>query len=249
MLGYIGDSNIQYTPCGYLLNVVTNSALHVLDTWLYTAPTNTSWQAGLTNQDADTYSAKYDMSVSMNNDQDQVLLGIQVVNTIVLFDINRTTNTFSLPPQTLSNGRSIGMGKAVGWLDVDLAVVLVNTYSFSYIWSSSQIFVYNVSIPDSFVIEAILPNIQQTLVPTFGPELLSLVITQNGTLTMLNSNGNYYILLPSPAGSFSDSSSRSTSSSKPCIAGTFTSQSNVLPCSLCPSGSTTNGLIGQSSCV
>ncbi len=229
-----------------MLNV-SNSTFYALDTWLYTPPTNTSWQATVTNLDADTYSAKYDMSVSMNHDQ--VLLGIQVVNTIILLDINRTSNKFSLSPQTLSNGKSIGMGKAVAWLNVDLAVVLVNTYSFNYVWSSSQIFVYNVSVPNSFLVEAILPNIQQTLVPTFGPELLSLVITQNGTMAILDSNGAYYILLPSPAGSFSDSSSRSSSTSKPCIAGTFTSQSSILPCSLCPSGNSTNGLTGQASCT
>jgi hypothetical protein len=185
----------------------------------------------------------------MNNNQNQVLLGIQIVNIIVLLNISRTTNTFTLPPQTHSNGKSIGMGKAVGWLDTNLAVVLVNTYSFGYVWSSSQIFVYNVSIPNRFVVVAILPNIQQPLAPTFGPILLSLIITQNGTMAILDSNGNYYILLPSPAGSFSDSSSSSCSSPKPCIGGTFTSQSNILPCSLCPPGTTTDGLIGQSSCI
>jgi hypothetical protein len=183
----------------------------------------------------------------MNDDEDQVLLGIQIVNTIVLLNINRTTNNFSLPSQT-SNGKSIGMGKTVGWLDTDLAVVLVNTYSFSYVWSSSQIFVYNVSDPNSFVVLAILPNIQQTLVTSFGPELLSLVVTPNGTMIMLDVDGDYYIILPSPAGSFSDSSSRSSSSATPCMGGTFSSQLSILPCSLCPSGTTTAGLTGQSSC-
>ena len=139
VLGYIGESNIQYTPCAYLLTV-SNSGFSVVDTWSYTPPTNTSWQASLTNWDADEYSPKYDMSVGMNDDKDQVLLGIQIVNTIVLLNINRTTNKFSLPPWTLSNGKAIGMGKTVGWLDTDLAVVLVNTYSLSYVWSSSQIF-------------------------------------------------------------------------------------------------------------
>jgi hypothetical protein len=235
-------------PCAYLLNA-SNSSLFVLDTWLYTAPTNNSWQVGLTNQDADVYSEKYDMSVSVNDNNNQVLLGIQIMNTIVLLDINQITNTFGLTPQTLSNGKSIGMGKAVGWLDMNLAVVLVNTYSFNYVWSSSQIVVYNVSIPNNFLVMAILPNIQQQFVPTFGPVLLSLVATQSGTLIMFDSDGDYYILLPSPAGSFSDSSSRSSSTLTPCIGGTFSPQLSILPCSLCPTGTTTDGLIGQSSCV
>ncbi|CAF1517388.1 unnamed protein product [Didymodactylos carnosus] len=98
------------------------------------------------------------------------------------------------------------MDKAVGWIDTDLILVLVNTYSLNYIWSSSQVFAYNVTIPNSFDVISIFPNIQQTLTATFGPILLSLVITQNGTAVMLDSDGNYYILLPSPAGSFSNSS-------------------------------------------
>lgn len=248
VLGYAGNPNTQYTPCAYLLNI-SNSSLYVLDTWSYKAPRNTSWQADITNWDADVYYAKYDMSVSMNNDQNQVLLGIQIVNTIVILGIDRTNDTFMLPPQTLSNGKSIGMGKAVGWLDTNLAVVLVNTYSFSYVWSSSQIFVYNVSIFNNFTVVAILPNIQQALVPALGPELLSLVITQNGTMVILDSDGDYYVLLPTPTGLYSDSSTRSSSSSQPCIAGTFTALSSILPCSLCPSGTTTNGLTGQSSCI
>jgi len=142
------------------------------------------------------------------------------------------------------------MGKAVGWLDTDIAVVLVNTYSFSYVWSSSQIFVYNMSASsNTFTVTAIFPNIQQPLVPTFGPALLSLVVTQNGTMGILDVAGDYYILLPSPAGSFSDSSSSSSSTSYPCVGGTFAPRPNFLPCSLCPSGTTTNGLTGQSSCI
>jgi hypothetical protein len=248
VLGYIGVPGIQYTPCAYLLTV-SNSTFSVIDAWLYTAPTNTSWQASLTNWDADDYSPTYDMSVSMNDGKDQVLLGIQVVNTIVLLNINRTTNKFTLPPQTLSNGKSIGMGKTVGWLDANLAVVLVNTYSLSYVWASSKIFVYNVSDPTNFVIIAILPNLLQTLLPTFGPQLLSLIITKNGTMMILDSSGDYSILLPSPVGSFSDTSSSSTSSAKPCSGGAFSSQLSIIPCSLCPSGTTTAGLIGQSACT
>ena len=105
------------------------------------------------------------------------------------------------------------------------------------------------SDPNSFVVVAILPNLQQTLVTSFGPELLSLVLTPNGTMMMLDVDGDYYIILPSPAGSFSDSSLRSSSSATPCIGGTFSSQTSILPCSLCPSGTTTAGLTGQPSCL
>jgi hypothetical protein len=248
IVGYVGDSNSKYIPCAYLLNI-SNSTFNVLDTWLYRPPTNTSWQATLTNWDADVYAPKYDMSVSINDAGNQVLLGIQITNTIVLLDIDRTNQKFGSSLQTLSNGKAIGMGKAVGWLDTNLILVLVNTYSLNYIWSSSQVFVYNITVPNSFNVTSIFPNVQQTLTSVFGPILLSLVVTENGTLVMLDSDGNYYVLLPSPAGSFSDSSSGTSSSSLPCIAGTFTSQSGILPCSLCPSGTTTAGFIGQSLCI
>ena len=248
VVGYVGDSNSKYTPCANLLDI-SNSTFIVLDTWLYTPPTSTAWQASLTNWDANVYAPKYDMSVSINHVGNQVLLGIPITNTIILLDIDRTNQSFGSTSQTLSNGKAIGMGKSVGWLDTNSILVLVNTYSFSYVWSSSQVVAYDVTIPNSFVVLSIFPNIQQTLTATFGPVLLSLVITQNGTIVMLDSQGNYYILLPSPAGLFSDSSSGTSSSPSLCIAGTFTSKSGIFPCSLCPTGTTTFGLIGQSSCV
>jgi hypothetical protein len=135
VLGYVGNSSSKYTPYAYLLNI-SNSTFNILDTWSYMPPTNTSWQASLTNWDADVYAAKYDMSVSMNDVGDQVLFGIQIINTIILLDIDRTNQKFGSSLQTLSNGIAIGMGKAVGWLDIDLILVLVNTYSLNYIWSS-----------------------------------------------------------------------------------------------------------------
>jgi hypothetical protein len=249
VLGYVGDSSTNYTPCAYLLTIV-NGTFTVLDVWLYTPPSSTSWQASLTNWDADVYAAKYDMSVSINDAGDQVLFGIQITNTIIIFNIDRTNRTFGSSLQTLSNGKAIGMGKSVGWLDTNLILVLANTYSFNYIWSSSHIFAYNVTVANSFDVLFIFPSMQQVLSPTFGPILLSLVITQNNTVAMLDSDGDYYILLPSPAGSFSDSSSgTSSSSSSLCIGGTFAPKMNIFPCSLCPSGTTTGGLIGQSACV
>jgi hypothetical protein len=247
VVGYVGDSSSKYIPCAYLLNI-SNSSFNVLDTWLYT-PLATTWQASLTNWNADVYAPQYDMSVSINNVGNQVLVGIQITNTIIILDIDLTNRTFGSSSQNLSNGKAIGMGKSVGWLDTNCILVLVNTYSFNYIWSSSQVMAYNITVPNSFDVIFIFPNIQQTLTATFGPVLLSLFVTQNGATMMLDSQGNYYILLPSPAGSFSDTSSGTSSSPSLCIAGTFTSESGIFPCSLCPEGTTTSGLIGQSSCV
>ena len=246
--GYIGDQNSKYTPCTYLLTV-SGSKLVVLDTWLYTPPSNSSWQAGLTNWDADVYLPKYDMSVSICDPEGKVLLGIPVVNTIFILTIDRATKKFLSTSQSLSNGRAMGMGKAVAWLGANLALVLVNTYSLSYVWSSSQMFMYDVSDPNTFAIKAILPNIQQPLAPSFGPTLVSFVVNRNGAVIMLDANENVYIIIPTSGGYFSDTSSGSSSSPLPCLPGTFTTAIDISPCSLCPQGTTTNGLNGQLACL
>ncbi|CAF4971639.1 unnamed protein product [Rotaria sp. Silwood1] len=248
VLGFVGDPSSNYTPCAYLLSR-SGSNFTVHDTWMYMPPTATSWQASLTNWDADIYLAKHDMSVSINDAKSQVLLGIQITNTIILLDINRTTLKFILPSQSLSNGKAIGMGKAVGWLNNNVTVILVNTYSLSYIWSASQVFTYYVGVNNSFATKSIIPNAQQTLAPGFGPILISLVVTKSGIVIMLDSKGDIYILLPSPPGTFADSSTKLVSSFLPCIGGSYNSQYDIQPCSLCPQGSSTNGSTGQISCV
>ncbi|CAF3991101.1 unnamed protein product, partial [Rotaria sp. Silwood1] len=248
VLGFVGDPSSNYTPCAYLLSR-SGSNFTVHDTWMYMPPTATSWQASLTNWDADIYLAKHDMSVSINDAKSQVLLGIQITNTIILLDINRTTLKFILPSQSLSNGKAIGMGKAVGWLNNNVTVILVNTYSLSYIWSASQVFTYYVGVNNSFATKSIIPNAQQTLAPEFGPILISLVVTKSGIVIMLDSKGDIYILLPSPPGTFADSSTKLVSSFLPCIGGSYNSQYDIQPCSLCPQGSSTNGSTGQTSCV
>lgn len=247
VLGYVGSNNSKYTPCAYLLSR-SGANFTVFDTWLYTPPSNSSWQASLTNWDAYIYSAKYDMSVSFNDAEDQVLLGIQVVNTLISFYINATSKKFVLPSQSLSNGKAIGMGKAVGWINDVTAIVLVNTYSMNYVWSASQIFTYNLST-NNFVTKSIIPNAQQTLSSEFGPIVLSFVVTDGGIVIMLDSIGSIYILLPSPPGTYADTSAKSISSFLPCIAGSFSSQFDIQPCWLCPQGYTTNGSAGQLSCV
>ena len=246
--GYVGSPSSKFIPCTYLLTLL-GSKLMVLDTWLYTPPSNSSWQASLTNWDADVYLPKYDMSVSIRDPEGKVLLGIPVVNTIFILTIDRATKKFLSASQSLSNGKAMGMGKSVAWLGANLTLVLVNTYSLSYVWSSSQLFMYDVSVPNTFAIDAILPNVQQPLAPSFGPTLISFVATGNGTVIMLDSNDSFYILVPSASGYFSDTSNGWSSAPSPCVPGTFTATLDILPCSLCPQGKTTNGLSGQFMCA
>ncbi|CAF4010281.1 unnamed protein product, partial [Rotaria magnacalcarata] len=248
VLGFVGNPTTNYTPCAFLLNR-SDSTLKVLDQWSYTPPTNRSWQASLTNIDADSYAAQYDMSVSINPTGDQVLLGIQITNTIVLLNVNRSANKFILAPQSFSNGQAIGMGKAVGWFDANTSVVLVNTYSLSYIWSASRVFVYNMALFNSSGIMSVFPNAQQPLATGFGPILITLVVTVTGTVTMLDSQGDISIIFPAAPGSYADTSWGTVSWALDCIGGTFNPQLSIGPCVLCPQGNSTNGLTGQSICV
>lgn len=64
------------------------------------------------------------LSVSINDAEDKVLFGIQIKNTIVFLNLYRTNHKFGSSLQTLSNGKAIRMGKAVGWLVTDLIFVI-----------------------------------------------------------------------------------------------------------------------------
>ena len=141
------------------------------------------------------------------------------------------------------------MDKAVGWFDANTAVVLVNTYSLSYTWLSSQLSTYSTNILNSSGIISIFPNLYQPLGSGFGPVFITLVVTQIGIVVILDSQGNIKILLPAPAGRFSDTSYAPVSFSSDCAAGFVNAQPSIGPCSLCSQGTSTNGLTGQPSCV
>ncbi|CAM4829506.1 unnamed protein product [Rotaria magnacalcarata] len=141
------------------------------------------------------------------------------------------------------------MGKAVGWFDANTSVVLVNTYSLSYIWSASRVFVYNMALFNSSGIMSVFPNAQQPLATGFGPILITLVVTVTGTVTMLDSQGDISIIFPAAPGSYADTSWGTVSWALDCIGGTFNPQLSIGPCVLCPQGNSTNGLTGQSICV
>ena len=74
-------------------------------------PTNgTTWQSAQTNAGADQYVAKFDMSVSINAIVTQVLVGVQLINSVYLFSYNATSLTLIT---SINNGRGTGFGKDV----------------------------------------------------------------------------------------------------------------------------------------
>ncbi|CAF1180301.1 unnamed protein product, partial [Didymodactylos carnosus] len=247
--GYVDNGDDTFSACAYLIDL---SNFTIVDRWFYT-PINNTWQSTLTNWDAGgTYSSKYDISVSINDENNQVLIGIPSVNTVILLFISTSPLQFVYGAMH-SNGKTLGYGKAVQWLGTDIVAILVNTYSLNNIWSSSQIYLYelgnNTTTNFLTTLQSILPNIQQTIAATIGPMLLTLVSTQNGKLIVLDSSGNIYIILPSQPGFYSDISTGYISTQTPCIGGTYKSQTGIGPCHLCSSGTKTSLQTGSITCV
>lgn len=143
----------------------------IVDQYLPNATANT-WQDLLTNSDADSYSAKYDMSVDINQNG-YVLVEMQFLNRVFLFSVNK-----SQPIHLNYNGRSLGNGKSVAWLTDGIAAILVNTYSLTYQWSSSSIYIYDIGkdgYNSNSVPLSVFPNTHQLLPLSFSSVFVSLV--------------------------------------------------------------------------
>ncbi|CAF3183658.1 unnamed protein product [Rotaria sp. Silwood2] len=90
IVGFIQNDlqeRVKYSPIIYLLNfLLSNHHPTVVHQYIPIA-TNGTWQDLLRNADADIYSSKYDMSVSINRYGD-VLVGMQHINRVFLLSVN-----------------------------------------------------------------------------------------------------------------------------------------------------------------
>jgi hypothetical protein len=167
---------IRFSATVILFSINASTAIAApISTWTY--PKNgTTWQAGLTNAGADTYNAKFDMSVSINPAATQALVGIQIMNSVFLFSYTPKTLTLVT---SVGNGQGTGFGKGVVWLSDALKsiAILANVYSASYVWSSSQIYIYNSPLTSSSTPISIFPNIQQPLYSFMSPVFLNIITT------------------------------------------------------------------------
>ena len=106
------NATAKYVPMIYLINFNSSATLHhqvkVVDQY-QPFPTPGSWQDLLKNEDANIYSAKYDMSVSID-DQGNVLVGMQFINRVFLFSVNVTNPIRLINVSRHTNGRSLGNG-------------------------------------------------------------------------------------------------------------------------------------------
>ncbi|CAF4864936.1 unnamed protein product [Rotaria sp. Silwood1] len=241
------QGRVKYSPIIYLLNF--NSSNHhpiVVDQYIPIA-TPSTWQDLLTYLDVNIYSAKYDMSISINSRGD-VLVGMQFINRVFLFSVNISNPTQLIYINRNTNGRSLGNGKSLAWLDNEnVAAILINTYSLNYQWSSSQIYLYdmksNVYNSNSTPI-SIFPNYHQVLPQSFSPVFLN-IVSSPISLTLMDHSGNLLIFTPTSTGFYpsipTTGSKPLITSPQPCPPGMYKDQVGINDCILCPTGTKNSG--------
>ncbi|UJR32395.1 hypothetical protein I4U23_019857 [Adineta vaga] len=235
-----------YIPIVYLFNLnSSNYRLFIINYYRPVATPNT-WQDLLTNSDADTYSAKYDMSVSIN-EVGNVLVGMQFINRVFLFSVNKTNIDQLDFVSRYTNGRSLGNGKSVTWLENGIAAILINTYSLQYRWIASEIYFFD-TIHHGYLSTttplSIFPNSHQILPLRFSSVFLN-IVSSSSSLALLDDQGNILIMNPTPRGYFPAVQDIGTAptftKAQSCLAGTYKNQSGVHDCILCPSNTKNPG--------
>jgi hypothetical protein len=186
------------------------------------------------------YSAQTVMSVSVTWRTRRVLIGVPSFNIVLLYAFDN----LSKPIGTRQNGIGLsGFGKGVAWLDDqgEKGVILANSYAYStYQWISSSVYVYDIE-SDGFSDGAqpilIFPNSQQTLFFWQNPMFIRLLCSPSGNLIILDTLGNGPVILSSPAGTYTDTTTESYRSvSVPCMRGTYRNYSGIELCQPCPNG-------------
>ncbi|CAF0889071.1 unnamed protein product [Didymodactylos carnosus] len=256
----------KYTPVVYLLTL--HSCLSVLN-WTcmqqngkviypYT-PNSWQWRIALsTSNPSDTYDPMYDFSISIN-DAGAVLVGMQFLNTVYLFNVLNSTILSLVSSRTNGIIPMIGFGKAVAWCDSNTAVILSNNYSTDYLtWRSTQIEIYEISNGFSSTTDpfSFFPTTQQPLWTKMNPIFLTIVSTATSVIFQ-DISGQVYVLFSAETGQFADTSiGISTDAASPiyfssviyCLAGTYKNSSGgskdmFRTCRLCPFGTYNPGII------
>ena len=231
----------KYLPIIYLINFNrSNGHPIIVDQYLPNA-TEGTWQDKLTYVGAELYSPKYDMSVSIDT-KGNVLVGMQFINRVFLFSVDVTGPTRLRFISRNTNDRSIGNGKAVAWLDNGIAAILVNTYTLSYQWLSSEVHFYdiqNYGYNTSSIPLSIFPNNHQVLPISFSSILVN-IVSSPSSLAVLDEGGNILIINPTPPGFYpavAETRSMPTYTvAQPCLPGTYKNRTGIHDCLLCPSG-------------
>ncbi|CAF3681241.1 unnamed protein product [Adineta steineri] len=237
--GFVTTTQNVYNPYIYMLQM-NISSYSIVETWPY-VPSSSSWQATTTNRDASTFTRKHMMSVSIHDNTSAVLVGMPSFNIVFWFNIEGTNLTVFGQRE---NGYQRGYGQSLGWSDESggpYPVILANTYTFPYEWSSSIIYwFYPAQFLSSNPIMPMLPTVQCPLWVDLQQELLTIAM---GTLNLvlLDSSGQVYVMLAAAEGFYPDTSvaigtNPTFSNPTSCPAGTFKNWVGVYICYPCTAG-------------
>lgn len=240
------DSTVLYSPTIYLMKF-NPSNRHPIVVYEYKpVPNPGTWQDLLTNDDANIYSDKYDMSVSIN-EKGEVFVGMQFINRVFLFSVDKNNPSNLTFISRNTNGRSLGNGKSIAWLYDGIAALIVNVYTLDYEWVSSQIHIYDIDISgynSSSVPLTAFPNTNQKIPHSLSSIFID-IVSSPSSLALLDSFGHILIFLPTPAGFYSIIKDTGTipliTTAQPCLPGTFKNKSGIHGCSLCPMGTKNPG--------
>ena len=240
------NSTVKYSPMIYLFNFnSTNKHPFVVFQYKPIA-TPATWQDLLTNADANVYSPKYDMSVSINEFGD-VLVGMQFINRVFLFSVNLTSPTELNFVSRHTNGRTLGNGKNIAWLENGIAALIVNVYTLEYQWTSSQVHIYGIvaeGYNSNSTPLSVFPNNHQKLPKLLNSIFLN-IVSSPSALALLDIAGGILIFLPTAAGYYLTVKTSDTmpliTEAQQCEPGTFKNQSGVHDCTLCPTGTRNPG--------
>ena len=185
------------------------------------------------------------MSVSINPIATQVLVGIQLMNAVFLFSYTTSTLTFVT---SIDKGRGLGFGKSVAWLrDTRSSVaILANVYSTTYVWSSSNIHIYDSPLTRTSTPVSIFANSQQLLYSYMSSVFISIITTPDH-LVFLDDQGSFFIILSAPPGYFASTTGPDVqtfiafSSQLQCTSGTYKNVTGVRRCGPCPTGTKNDG--------
>ena len=197
------------------------------------------------------YTEQLVMSVSIAWYAQLVLIGVQSLNTVLLYSFNDTHHPISIRQNGIGFS---GYGKSVAWLDDygNKAVILTNTHLYStYQWISSSVHIYDIQ-SDGFSDQTqpilVYPNSQQILHPTLLPAFIRLVSSPSGSVGIFDILGNEFAIITSPAGTYpSTNTSNFISAAVPCNRGTYRDYDGIELCYPCSSASNCSVCTGQDS--
>ncbi|CAF4103030.1 unnamed protein product [Rotaria socialis] len=235
------NSTVKYSPMIYLFNFNSSNERPIVVNEYKPITTPGTWQDLLTNDNANFYSAEYDMSVSINQYGD-VLVGMPFINRVLLFSVNISKPTQLYFVSRNTNGRALGNGKSIAWLNNGIAALVVNVYTLDYDWLTSQIQVYDIrtfGYNSNSTPLLIFPNNHEKIPKSLDPVFIN-IVSSPSSLALLDNSGHILIFLPTLPGFYLTVKDTGTmpliTTSRACIPGTFKNQSGIHDCTLCPSG-------------